>query len=48
MDEDTYRAVTEITNSVVETEDQSIEDIQDQIEELLRQPPKGSPELPPV
>lgn len=35
MDEDTYRAVTEITNSVVETEDQSIEDIQDQIEELL-------------
>ena len=35
MDEDIYRAVTEITNSVVETEDQSIEDIQDQIEELL-------------
>ena len=35
VDEDTYRAVTEITNSVVETEDQSIEDIQDQIEELL-------------
>ena len=35
MDEDTYRAVTEITNSVVETEDQSIEDIQNQIEELL-------------
>lgn len=35
MDEDVYRAVTEITNSVVETEDQSIEDIQDQIEELL-------------
>lgn len=35
MDEDTYRSVTEITNSVVETEDQSIEDIQDQIEELL-------------
>lgn len=35
IDEDTYRAVTEITNSVVETEDQSIEDIQDQIEELL-------------
>ena len=35
MDEDIYGAVTEITNSVVETEDQSIEDIQDQIEELL-------------
>ena len=35
IDEDIYRAVTEITNSVVETEDQSIEDIQDQIEELL-------------
>lgn len=35
MDEDIYRAVTEITNSVVETEDQSIENIQDQIEELL-------------
>lgn len=35
MDEDIYRAVTEITNSVAETEDQSIEDIQDQIEELL-------------
>lgn len=35
MEEDIYRAVTEITNSVVETEDQSIEDIQDQIEELL-------------
>ena len=35
MDEDIYRAVPEITNSVVETEDQSIEDIQDQIEELL-------------
>lgn len=35
MDEDIYRAVTEITNSVVETEDQSIEDIQNQIEELL-------------
>lgn len=35
MDEDIYRAATEITNSVVETEDQSIEDIQDQIEELL-------------
>lgn len=35
MDEDIYRAVTEITDSVVETEDQSIEDIQDQIEELL-------------
>ena len=35
MDEDIYRTVTEITNSVVETEDQSIEDIQDQIEELL-------------
>ena len=35
MNEDIYRAVTEITNSVVETEDQSIEDIQDQIEELL-------------
>lgn len=35
MDEDIYRAVTEITNSVVETKDQSIEDIQDQIEELL-------------
>ena len=35
MDEDIYRAITEITNSVVETEDQSIEDIQDQIEELL-------------
>lgn len=35
MGEDIYRAVTEITNSVVETEDQSIEDIQDQIEELL-------------
>lgn len=35
MDEDIYKAVTEITNSVVETEDQSIEDIQDQIEELL-------------
>lgn len=35
MDEDIYRAVTEITNSVVETENQSIEDIQDQIEELL-------------
>lgn len=35
INEDIYRAVTEITNSVVETEDQSIEDIQDQIEELL-------------
>lgn len=35
MDEDIYRAVTEITNSVVETEDQSIENIQNQIEELL-------------
>lgn len=35
IDKDIYRAVTEITNSVVETEDQSIEDIQDQIEELL-------------
>jgi ribonucleoside-triphosphate reductase len=35
IDEDIYRAVTEITNSVVETEDQSIENIQDQIEELL-------------
>lgn len=35
IDEDIYRAVTEITNSVVETGDQSIEDIQDQIEELL-------------
>lgn len=35
MGEDIYRAVTEITNSVVETEDQSIGDIQDQIEELL-------------